>query len=54
MYRVSNRGNGYDTSFSQHDPESDRQELKEILEILKNTDKEDEKKTQICWVLLLI
>jgi hypothetical protein len=44
MYRASNRGNGYDTSFSQRDPGSDRQELKEILEILKNMDKEGEKK----------
>ena len=47
MYRSSRRSNGYDTSFGQHDLESRRQELKEILEILKNMDKEEKEDTDV-------
>lgn len=47
MHRSSSRSNSYDTSFSQHDLESRRQELKEILEILKNMDKEEKEDTDV-------
>lgn len=43
MYRSSNGSNGYDTSYSQRDPEVDRRDAKEILEILGKMGKEDEK-----------
>lgn len=43
MYRSSNGSNGYDTSYSQRDPEADRRDAKEILEILGKMGKEDEK-----------
>lgn len=43
MYSASNRSNGYDSSYSYRDQEADRGDVKEILEILENMDKEDEK-----------